>query len=155
MTKTTTTRATSRAARQQPQPLPAKRPRGRPAVLRDERTATQVKTLIGMGMPSQSIALVIGMARHTMQKLYMHELETGHLMANAQVAQSLYNMATDKKKPNVAAAIFWLKTRARWRENDDGGKKQADELLSRVADKGTQWEGLLATGDAEEPEEQQ
>jgi hypothetical protein len=34
--------------------------------------------------------------------------------ANAQVAQSLYQQATSGKK--TAATIFWLKTRAGWRE---------------------------------------
>ena len=34
--------------------------------------------------------------------------------ANAKVAQSLFQMATQGK--NVAAAIFWMKARAGWRE---------------------------------------
>jgi hypothetical protein len=35
--------------------------------------------------------------------------------ANAQVAQSLYQQAISGK--NTAATIFWLKTRAGWRES--------------------------------------
>ncbi len=47
-------------------------------------------------------------------------------------------------KPSVAAAIFWLKCRAGWREEgDEAGKKETAALLSKVADKGTDWEGLL------------
>lgn len=74
----------------------------------------------------------------------MTELEAGHVRANAQVAQSLFNQATNEVKPNVTAAIFWLKCRAGWREDGDMGKKEAAQALSRVAAKGTQWDGLLA-----------
>ncbi|MEO3475934.1 hypothetical protein AAFN86_29080, partial [Roseomonas sp. CAU 1739] len=37
--------------------------------------------------------------------------------ANAKVAQSLFQMATQGK--NVAAAIFWMKARAGWREKQE------------------------------------
>ena len=37
--------------------------------------------------------------------------------ANLKVAQSLFQMATNGK--NVAAAIFWMKARAGWREKND------------------------------------
>jgi RNA polymerase-interacting CarD/CdnL/TRCF family regulator len=80
-----------------------------------------------------------------MRKYYMSELETGHIEANAQVAQSLFKQATNKEKPNVSAAIFWLKCRAEWREDgkEEMGKKEAREVLSKVAARGTDWEGLL------------
>jgi len=111
----------------------------------DERTRAQVKTLAGMGVPDYEIAKVIGLSGPTMRKYYMAELETGHIEANARVAQSLYAQATSKTKPSVAAAIFWLKCRAGWREEpgDEAGKKATAALLSKVADKGTDWEGLL------------
>ena len=41
------------------------------------------------------------------------ELDLGETKANAQVAGFLFNAA---RNGNVTAQIFWLKTRARWRE---------------------------------------
>lgn len=89
---------------------------GRPAYEADEKTRAQVKMLAAMGIPDYDIAKVIGLSGPTMRKYYMAELETGHIEANAQVAQSLFKQATNKEKPNVSAAIFWLKCRAEWRE---------------------------------------
>ncbi len=117
---------------------------GRRVYKPDDKTRAQVKMLAAMGVPDFDIAKVIGISSPTMRKYYMVELETGHIEANAQVAQSLFKQATNKDKPNVSAAIFWLKCRAGWREEaEDSGKKEARELLAKVADKGTDWEGLL------------
>lgn len=121
------------------------RRRGRPSYEPDEKTRTQVQMLSAMGIPDFEIAKVVGLSGPTLRKYYMAELETGHIRANAQVAQSLYNQATNKEKPNIAAAIFWLKCRAGWKEDggEEMGKKEAREVLSKVAEKGTDWEGLL------------
>jgi len=117
---------------------------GRKAYVPNDQTRAQIKMLAAMGVPDFDIAKVVGISSPTMRKYYMAELETGHIEANAQVAQSLYKQATNKEKPNVSAAIFWLKCRAGWREEaEDGSKKEARALLSKVAEKGTDWEGLL------------
>jgi hypothetical protein len=126
---------------------PTGRPPGRPAIERNEHTAKQVQSMAGFGLTVIEIGRVIGMSQPTVHKLYMRELETGHIVANAKVAESLFKMATDSKKPVVAAAIFWAKCRMRWREDgDDGGKREAADALSRIADKGTKWDGLLSDG---------
>ena len=39
-----------------------------------------------------------------------------HVKANARVAENLYRKATGEGREAVTAAIFWLKTRARWTE---------------------------------------
>lgn len=118
---------------------------GRKPYTPDDKTRAQVKMLAGMGVPDYDIAKVVGLSGPTMRKYFMLELETGHIHANAQVAQSLFNQATNKEKPSATAAIFWLKCRAEWREDgrEEQGKKEAREILSKVADKGTEWEGLL------------
>jgi len=50
----------------------------------------------------------------TLRKHFCRELDRGTIEANAKVAAALFTMATVDK--NVAAAIFWMKARAGWRE---------------------------------------
>jgi hypothetical protein len=121
-----------------------KRGRGRPPLGRDEKLAGQIKAMVAMGLTDLEISTVIPMAPQTVRKYYMAELQAGPPEANMRVAQSLFRMATDATKPNVIAAIFWLKCRAHWRERDeDIGKKEVADLLARVSEKGSDWEKLL------------
>ncbi len=56
---------------------------------------------------------------------YRDELDDGHVKANAKVAENLYRKATGEGREAVTAAIFWLKTRAGWKEtsvHEVGGK---------------------------------
>jgi len=79
----------------------------------DEQRKT-VKAMTAYGIKQDKIAAVVGISDVTLRLYYAHELDTAEAEANAQVAQSLFTMATKGK--NVAAAIFWLKTRAGYRE---------------------------------------
>ena len=117
---------------------------GRPSYEPTDRDREQVKTMSAMGIPDYDIAKVMQMSGPTLRKYFYEELDVGHIQANAQVAQSLFKQATDKDKPNVSAAIFWLKCRARWRENDEtvGKKEQADIIAKQKPDGGI-WDGLL------------
>lgn len=129
-------------------PAPPKKA-GRPAHKREERTAKQVQAMAGFGFTEYEIAKVVFISPPTLRKYYMGELENGHLIANAKVAESLFKMATHPLRPNVAAAIFWCKARMRWKDRPeldggDLGKKEAAELLGKVAEKGTEWDGLLS-----------
>ena len=56
---------------------------------------------------------MVGIDPKTLRKHYRDELDLGETKANAQVAGFLFNAA---RNGNVTAQIFWLKTRARWRE---------------------------------------
>jgi hypothetical protein len=47
---------------------------------------------------------------------YRPELDRAETEANAKVAESLFRKATGEGSQAVTAAIFWLKTRARWKE---------------------------------------
>ena len=81
----------------------------------DEQRKT-VRAMAAYGVPQDDICLVIGISKPTLHKAFRHELDTAMAEANAKVAQTLFNLAT--KHNNVSAAIFWLKARAKWREND-------------------------------------
>ena len=88
----------------------------------------QVEAMTAYGVPQEDICKVIGVSVPTLMKYYREELDTGAVKANAAVAQSLYKKATGDGKQSVTAAIFWLKTRAGWKETvvnehtgEDGG----------------------------------
>jgi hypothetical protein len=73
----------------------------------------QVEAMAAYGIPEPDISRVVGIDPKTLRKHYRDELDLGTAKANAQVAGLLFNSA---KNGNVSAQIFWLKTRARWRE---------------------------------------
>ena len=74
--------------------------------------------MAGYGVPEADIAGVIGIDPKTLRKHYRGELDHGHVKANAKVAENLYRKATGEGREAVIAAIFWLKTRAGWRETN-------------------------------------
>lgn len=55
--------------------------------------------------------------KKTLYDKFREELDAGLAKANALVAQSLFRKATGNGPQNVTAAIFWLKTKARWKES--------------------------------------
>ncbi len=73
-----------------------------------------VKAMAGYGVPHEGIAVMLEIDPKTLRRHYRQELDRGSVEATAKVAQSLFQMATVDK--NVAAAIFWMKARAGWRE---------------------------------------
>lgn len=73
-----------------------------------------VHAMCGFGVPQQDIARVLGIDPKTLRLHYRNELDSAVIQANTRVAQSLFQMATTGG--NVAAAIFWMKSRAGWRE---------------------------------------
>lgn len=77
--------------------------------------------MCGFGIPELSIARSIGISDVTLRKYYRDELDNGTTKANAAVAQSLYKKATGDGSSAVTAAIFWLKTRAGWKEKIEVG----------------------------------
>jgi hypothetical protein len=125
-----------------------KRGPGRPAYEPTDKERAQVKTLAGMGVRDFEIAKVMQMSEPTLRKHFAHELEVGHIEANAKVAQSLFKSATHPEKPNVVAMIFWLKCRAGWKEAEANplGKKEQQDLDAQTAEQGTGWEDLLSPG---------
>ena len=86
---------------------------GRRAHRPDPAQRKQVETLAAYGVPETDISRVVGIDAKTLRKHYRDELDMGETKANAQVAGFLFNSA---RNGNVTAQIFWLKTRARWRE---------------------------------------
>ena len=89
---------------------------GRRAHRPDAGQRRQVEALAGYGVPEADIACVIEIDPKTLRKHYRHELDKAHIKASARVAENLYRKATGEGREAVTAAIFWLKTRAGWKE---------------------------------------
>lgn len=96
---------------------------GRPPHQPTDQTKLQVKTLAAVGIRYEDIAAKLGISSDTLVKYYKQELDDGRVDANAAVAKSLYDQA---KTGNTAAMIFWLKTRAGWKETQVNEHTGAD-----------------------------
>ena len=86
----------------------------------DEQRRT-VEAMVSYGIPQVDIARVIGMGidDDTLRKHFREEIDTGAARANTRVAQFLFEQATGLRGDGsaaVTAAIFWAKTRMRWKE---------------------------------------
>lgn len=73
-----------------------------------------VRALAAYGIPQERIGEVVGCSHVTLRKHYRRELDLAATEANAKVAETLFRLATSGK--DVAATIFWCKTRLGWRE---------------------------------------
>jgi hypothetical protein len=93
----------------------------------DKDTARRLSAL---GVPHEDIALRLKISSDTLVKYYQEELDEGRIDANSAIAGTLFNQA---KKGNTAAAIFWLKTRARWKETQSHEHSGVDGGEIRIA----------------------
>jgi len=99
----------------------------------DEQRKT-VRAMIAYGVPQDDVAQVIGCDAKTLRKHFDHELKTAATEANAKVAQALYKQAVDQG--NTTAQIFWLKTKAGWKDTSvmehtgkDGGPIKTEATI--------------------------
>jgi hypothetical protein len=88
--------------------------KGRPPHLPNADTRIKVYTLSTVGTRHEDIASVLGISHDTLVKYYKEELDKGRIEANASVAETLFKQA---KEGNTTAMIFWLKSRAKWKES--------------------------------------
>jgi len=114
---------------------PRKKRKGKYVASDDGRAV--VARLAAAGIKRGLIARVLGVSEKTVQRHYANELEMGDTLAIADVAQTAYEMAVSGKYPVMT--IFYLKTRAQWRETtrveltgEDGGPLTVMELAARA-----------------------
>src|ERR1700751_594177 len=110
----------------------------KPAFVVNETLREKVRHLAGLGVPQDDIAKIVGCSPKTLRKRFREELDCGAAEANAIIAGCLFAAA---KAGNIAAAIFWLKTRAHWRE-----RAPADDAMAN-ADAGSSSEVVLVLPD--------
>jgi len=92
---------------------------GRPSFCPTDEQRHYVEAMVSFGIPRTEIARVIGISDDTLAKHFREELDTGAAKANARVETFLFETATGQGGDGsaaVMAAIFWAKTRTRWRE---------------------------------------
>jgi len=75
-----------------------------------------VKLHAMVGTPQETIADILKIDSKTLRKHYRQELDQSLAKANASIGGSLFNKA---KGGDTAAMIFWLKTRAKFKESQD------------------------------------
>lgn len=120
---------------------------GRKRFKPDEKQRLTVSIMAACGMPHAEIARQIinpdtglPISEPTLRSAFRDDLAAGKSRANALVAQSLFKKATGEGKGAVAAAIFWLKTQARWKEpraddqDDDGKPPESRDFTFNVVD---------------------
>ncbi len=84
-----------------------------------EKDRAIVKSMASYGIPQVDIGKVIGCSHVTLRRYFADELERGMPEANAKVAKVLFECAIDKDPAYNSQRIFWLKTRAGWRDTTD------------------------------------
>jgi len=79
-----------------------------------------------VGTPQEQIARIVGIDPKTLRLHYREELDLAEAQANAVIGGALFKKA---KAGDTAAMIFWMKTRAGWKEtvrNEHTGKDGTD-----------------------------
>lgn len=130
----------------------ARRGRGHPPFEPTPEQRKTVEAMAGYGIIHEDIRLVVTnpesgapIDAKTLRKHFSAELARGHVIANAKVAESLFNQAVGKARvmvdgkvvatavaPVVAAAIFWCKARMGWRERVEVTGKDGAPVIEAV-----------------------
>ena len=104
---------------------PAKKNPGLPKHQPTDATRQTVQLHVMVGTRQEVIAEILGISVDTLYRHYKAEMDTAREKANASIGGALYKKAMGG---DTTAMIFWLKTRARWKEtvdisNEDGSLK--------------------------------
>ena len=103
--------------------------RGRKSHEPDKATRDTVRLHAMVGTPQEVICRVLGISVPTLLKHYRDELDLSLATANASIGGHLYNKA---KGGDTSAMMFWLKTRAGFRERDKEEKQDSNELMAKA-----------------------
>jgi len=83
-----------------------------------------------IGTPQGTIAQIIGIDDKTLRLYYREELDLATAKANATIGGALFNKA---KGGDTTAMIFWMKTRAGWRETHVVDNTSSDGTMTPKA----------------------
>ena len=82
-----------------------------------------------VGTPQDDIARVLGIDPKTLRKHYRDELDLSLAKANATIGGSLFNKA---KGGDTSAQMFWLKTRAGFKEKQEIDMTSSDGTMTPI-----------------------
>jgi hypothetical protein len=82
---------------------------------RSDADAVVVERMVVAGIVQDAIAIALGCSVDTLQRHYRDILDQAGSEANATVAAALFDNAVSG---NVVAQIFWMKSRAGWKDRD-------------------------------------
>ena len=83
-----------------------------------------------IGTTQETIASILGIDPKTLRLHYREELDHASAQANATIGGALFNKA---KSGDTTAMIFWMKTRAGWREKHDINHTSSDGSMTPKA----------------------
>lgn len=81
----------------------------------DKARRDKVESMSALGIPQEDIARVLGICVDTLAKYYRDELDNARTKANTQIGGALFRKALSG---DTASLIFWMKTRAGWKETN-------------------------------------
>ena len=96
----------------------------------NDLTRQHVDEMTAKGATQPMVAGVLGIEEKCLRRHYRDELDGGTVQADMAVAGNLFRIATSEGPGAVTAAIFWLKTRAGWREIDRAVEVAADQPIT-------------------------
>jgi hypothetical protein len=115
-----------------------KQPRGRPRHVPTQKDREIAAFASAIGTPQETIGRLIGISEQTLREHYRDELDLGMARANISVGRNLYRIATGNSPQAAPAAMFWMKTRAGWKETvrqentgPDGGPIERVDVTAR------------------------
>ena len=102
-----------------------------------DETRAEVAALASFGVTQEDIGAYIGISKPTLAKYYAEELSVSAIKANATVGKYLFSLASGQEIAKgathgdcKAAAMFWMKTRAGWREKNDLNLTSSDGSMT-------------------------
>jgi DNA-binding XRE family transcriptional regulator len=104
-----------------------KKRKGQAPHIPTEHTRQLVSMYAAVGTTQEHIAKMLGVNFKTLAKYYRDELDLGMAKANATIGGALFNKA---KGGDTTAMIFWMKTRAGWREKQDVNHTSDDGTMT-------------------------
>ena len=102
-----------------------------------DQSRAEVAALASFGIPQGEIASYVGVSHVTLRKHYGEELNVSAIKANAAVGKYLFSLASGQALKHGAthgdcktAAMFWAKTRMRWRETNHLDHASSDHSMT-------------------------
>ena len=102
---------------------------GRPAHVPTDSTRKTVQIHTMVGTTQEDVSRILGIDAKTLRRHYREELDLSTAKANASVGGALYNKAIGG---DTTAMIFWLKTKAGFREQQDSLTEEDGVLIKIV-----------------------